>query len=675
MKALKFPLTRITIFFVLGIICGNYFKPNFYSVLFTVLLSFTLCILAFVYLRRQLTQKMPFGVSLYCLSFMIGLFTYTAHHYIRENHYTRLTSDKEGQCLFKLTINEALKSNRYCERYIATVHSLEGKPCTGLILVNVKKQIPRKNIIAGTQILAFGQIMKHRPPQNPNQFDYGKYLSNKSIEAQAYVNPEDIKVIDTLKNMSYHAAAFRERIIRNLEKSHFEKENLAVVTALILGQQQDISKDTIQDYQYAGAIHILSVSGLHVGYIMLFINFMLLRLPKNRKGNTIRLVAVLTSLWAFSFIAGLSPSIVRSATMFSFMAVGMYLKRETYIFHTLLVSLLLILMVSPNFLFDVGFQLSYISLFFILWLQPYFSTLWMPKLKIIKYFWDIVTVSMAAQIGAFPLSIYYFHQFPGLFFITNIIILPGLGIIMAYGAFVMVFASFGTVPDYLSKSLEFLIRLLNQTIGKIASFEQFIIKDIPLNALMMATLYLFILTLFIWAMKPSYRKCICMTLCLLVFQGTLVFNKWENEKTDEIIVFKSKNTSLITKRHGNQINVYCDDSLCKSIFQNQNLTAYRVANFSNIKNVSAMQNLLYLNRTIFVSDSSGIYPENIRADVLLMTHSPKINFERMLMQLKPNTVIADASNFRSYTKLWEATCQKQKIPFHAIAEKGYFKLE
>ena len=107
-------------------------------------------------------------------------------------------------------------------------------------------------------------------------------------------------------------------------------------------------------------------------------------------------------------------------------------------FHTLLVSILLILIVAPSFLFDVGFQLSYIALFFILWLQPWLSQLWKPKYKITKYLWDILTVSFAAQIGAFPLSIYYFHQFPGLFFITILIILPALGIIMALGVFVMI---------------------------------------------------------------------------------------------------------------------------------------------------------------------------------------------------------------------------------------------
>jgi competence protein ComEC len=677
MKVLQFPLARITVFFICGIIAGNCFKPTFHTVLWIALLSFVICVITLVYSRQQLFQKMPFGIMLYCFSFIAGMFIYTMHNgYIQPNHYTRQLSHQEGRHVLKLVIKEKLKSNAYNDRYIAEVNSLDRKPSCGLILLNVGKHESENTIATGSEILTQGEIIKHKAPQNPNQFDYGKYLSNKSIAAQTYIKPDDVQVIDTLKSLTYYAAGFRDRIVGNLGKSHFGKEELAVVTALILGQQQDISRETIQDYQYAGAIHILSVSGLHVGYIMLFLNFLLLRLPKNKKGNTIRVIVVLSALWAFSLIAGLSPSIVRSATMFSFVAIGMYLKRETFIFHTLLASLLLILMVSPSFLFDIGFQLSYVSLFFILWLQPYFSGLWKPKPRIVKYFWDIVTVSMAAQIGAFPLSIYYFHQFPGLFFITNIIILPALGIIMAFGVLVMIVAFFGIVPVYLAKSLEFLIWLLNQTISKIASFEQFIIKDIPLNLLMMFSLYLFIIALFVWMMKPTYRSLICTISFLLLLQITLIDSRWKTDITKEMIVFRSKNTSLITERQGENIAVYCDGSLRKNLLNNQALTSYRVANFSNIKKTAPLPNLLFFNgKNIYVLDSTGIYPDNLRADVLLITHSPKINFERLLAHLKPALIIADASNFKTYMQLWKATCRKQKIPFHAIAEKGYYKFE
>jgi competence protein ComEC len=129
----------------------------------------------------------------------------------------------------------------------------------------------------------------------------------------------------------------------------------------------------------------------------------------------LKLCIIWFALWGFAVLAGLSPSVVRSVTMFSFVALGMHLKRQTNIFHTLLVSMLLILLFEPSFLFDIGFQLSYLALFFILWLQPIFLKWYKPDNQIVEYFWQLLTVSFAAQIGTLPLSLYYFHQFPGCF--------------------------------------------------------------------------------------------------------------------------------------------------------------------------------------------------------------------------------------------------------------------
>ena len=164
-------------------------------------------------------------------------------------------------------------------------------------------------------------------------------------------------------------------IIKNLENHHFKKEELSVVIALILGQQQDISKEVLRDYQYAGAVHILSVSGLHVGFILLFITTLLKPIPNSRKGTIVKLIITLVSLWAFGLLAGMAPSVVRSVTMFSFVAIGLFLRRSVNIYHSLLVSMLLILLFRPSFLFDVGFQLSYLALFFIVWLQPLFKSI------------------------------------------------------------------------------------------------------------------------------------------------------------------------------------------------------------------------------------------------------------------------------------------------------------
>jgi competence protein ComEC len=398
-------------------------------------------------------------------------------------------------------------------------------------------------------------------------------------------------------------------------------------------------------------------------------------LRKDKLGNTIRLLTIIISLWGFAILAGLSPSVVRSVTMFSFVAVGMYLKRSTNIFHTLLVSMFLILFFQPSFLFDVGFQLSYLSLFFILWLQPVISNLWEPKNKIVSYFWDILTVSFAAQIGAFPLSIFYFHQFPGLFFITNLIIIPFLILIMGLGVLVMVLAAFDFVPMITMRSLEFCLYFLNKIINWVASFEQFIIKDIPINWQTLFSLYLLIIAIIVLFKKPSYPKIVVSLFSLLLFQTTLLVTRWEIQNQHEWIVFNSWKNTLITERNGVKVTVYGNDKITAKIASNSTLKSYLIANNSKVTEINKIQNLYYFNdKKIMVIDSFGIYSKKINPDIIILRQSPKINLERLIEENRPKLIIADASNYKTNILLWKSICIKRKIPFHATAEKGFYSV-
>lgn len=671
---MQFPLTKITLIFVLGIVFGYYGKPSPEATFILILLSFVAFLGTFLLSKKDFSQKTYFGISLYFLSFFIGVTTQVIHtDYFRKSNYIHQIQNPDKEHVVEVVLREKLKSSSFSNRYVAIVKQLDKKESSGKLLINFYKSKLTEKLEIGSNLQIKGAIFKHKPINNPDQFDYGNYLIQKSILAQMYVDGYDVKVsskIDT--DFWYYSDQLRTKIIENLRKSGFANDELNVVAALILGQQQDISPEILHDYQFAGAIHILSVSGLHIGFILLFITFLLKPLPKNKFGSYLKLGIVLCSLWSFAVLAGLSPSVVRSVTMFSFVAVGMHLKRRTNVFHTLLVSIFFILLFQPAFLFDVGFQLSYVALFFILWLQPLLSGLWIPKNKILSYFWDILTVSFAAQIGAFPLSIYYFHQFPGLFFITNLIVLPGLGIIMALGVFVMVLAAFGYVPILLSKTLEWSVFLLNKTINWVASFERFIIQDIPFNIYLLIGSNLLIVTLIIWFKKPSYNKMIAVLASVIVLQITYFGTIWSIQNRKELIVFNVKKSTLIGERIGKNVTLFSKDSVQK----NNMIKSYLVANFSTVKTQKAIQNLTYFNnKKILILDSLGVYSDNIKPNILVITHSPKLNLDRLFQKFRPELVVADASNYKTYMKIWKATCEKQKIPFHATGEKGFYRLQ
>ena len=677
MKVLQFPLARITFGFVIGLLFGHYFQLSIKALFIVLFIFISVFVMLYFLSKKNGKFSLYFGIGTYFLSGIIGISTQIIHtDLFKKNNYTHNKEIFEQPHIISLTIREKLKSSTFSNRYLAIVNHIDQKEQTGRIILNIQNDSLHHVLEVGNSLLIKGTLTKNKPPNNPNQFDYSKYLENKQIYAQLYADVDEIKIgTEIEKNIWYYSSKLRTRIIRNLEKNDFNKTELNVAIALIMGQQQDISPEIIRDYQYAGAVHILSVSGLHIGFILLFVTFILKPIPNTKRGSFIKLITILISLSMFGIIAGLAPSVVRSVTMFSFVAIGNHLRRSVNIYHTLLVSVLLILLFEPSFLFDVGFQLSYIALFFIIWLQPLLSSIWKPKYKVSKYIWDILTVSFVAQIGTLPLSIYYFHQFPGLFFVTNLIIIPILSIIMILGVLVMLLAAFNIIPVFLSQLLEWSIYYLNKIINAIASLEQFIIHDIPLHFYLLLSGYLLLFALIIWFKKPSFNRLAVILISIIILQFSYFKIEYKIQNEEEFIVFNSRKNTLIAERNGENILIYANDSILKTAQKSSLLKSYRIGNLSTLEQKKRLQNFMFFNgKKIFVLDSSGIYPKNIKPDIIILTQSAKINADRLFQIMKPKLVVADASNFKNIQKLWKASCEKQKIPFHATGEKGFYKL-
>lgn len=674
MKVLKFPLARIAIGFILGLLAAFYLNPNPKSSLVFLGLSFLLFGITYYFSKKKLLQKNYFGIATYVVFFLIGITTQAIHNQKYDEDHFLYKINNDGNVV-GITLTEKLKSSKFNNRYFGKVTSIDAKKAKGKILLNFRKDSLKHDFLIGSKLLVNAKIYKHREPSNPNQFDYGKYLENKSIYGQIYADASSIKINSQIdKSIWHYASSFRSAIIKNLQKAGFRERELNVVVALILGQQQDISPEILKDYQLAGAVHILSVSGLHVGCIMIFIGFLLKPLPNTKLGSFIRLFIILAFLWIFALIAGFSPSVTRSVVMFSFVAVGKYANRKTNIFHTLIVSMLFILLFEPSFIFDVGFQLSYCALFFIVWLQPLLSSVWQPENWFAKYFWDILTVSFAAQIGAFPLSIYYFHQFPGLFFLTNLLVLPLLSFILGLGVVVMLLAVIDIAPHFLVKTLEWSIYYLNKIISWVASFESFVFQNISFNWQMLLSCYLLIFMFILYFKKLDFSRMAFALGTVILFQLSFFGTEYIQKTKQELIVFNVKRSTIVTERTGENVIVYSNDSLSESTI-NFAIKPYLVGNFSNISKMERLNNVNYFNKNrILIIDSLSIFPEDSNPDILIMTQSPKINLERILKKSKPKMIVADASNYTTYTARWKATCEKQKIPFHSTVEKGFYRL-
>jgi competence protein ComEC len=673
MKALQFPLIKITFWFVLGILFSYVFNLKIeiaIPLLIVLLLLFSLC---YWLAKQRKISDLVFGLVLYSLVFTIGITSFTINKIENNpNNYIRhVSTSTSTNHYLSLVLNEKLNSTPKFQRYIAEVKTIDNFSTSGKIIVNFHSKNIYTSLNVGNKIFVKNEIKIPKKPKNPNQFDYGKYLAHKSIGAQLFIYNKDYVVSPIIeKSIWYYTYQLRKKILDNLRQSGFKLEELNTVAALILGQRQDLSSDIIQDYQLSGAIHILSVSGLHVGYLFLTLSFLLSLFPKNKFYTIAKLVLMLTVLWGFAILAGFSPSVIRSATMFSVIAIGQYLKRQTNIYNTLCIALFVILLIEPNFLFDIGFQLSFVAVFFIVWLYPQIKKLWNPKYKIINYLWEIFAVSLAAQLGTLPISLYYFHQFPGLFFITNIVVLPFLGFIMILGVLVMFLAAFNIVPFYLFKILEWSITALNTFIHWIATYDSFIIRDIPFEKFMLISAFGMIITFGLWLEKNTLNRFKHVLLSVLIFQITYFSVVIYNTKK-EFLVFNIKNSTVIGNRNGNKLELYTNNS----VLNDKTLKPYLIGNFNPNTRINKLKNFYFFDKKrIEVIDKSGAFSPFLKPDILIIINSPKINFERIINQIQPKLIVADASNYKFLVEKWESTCYKEKIPFYDTSKKGFYQL-
>lgn len=672
MKVIKFPALSITLCVVLGILASNETKPD----LATAFLYFSVAVFPFLLFYALLIfknkYKLYFGISTYLLSFFIGVLTYALHYKPNQPHHYSNNSNDE-KVVVRGIISEKLKPNAFSYKYFLEVESINKVHQNGKLLIILSKKTAEKEFQIGDVVLTYAKIKPIIRPHNPNQFDYAAYLEKKDVFDQLYLENRNFEIIGSEKNLRYHLEQIRQKIISYLEKEKVPNNRLSIIKALFLGQRQNIEQQTLNQYSQAGAIHILAISGLHIGILLYFFKTLFKPLERFKYSRIFIPALLLLILWFFAILSGLSASVVRAAMMFSVVTFVMYLKRDTNIYNTLGVSILFILLFEPNFIFDVGFQLSYSAVFAIVTIQPLFSRLWKSKNRIVQYFFDILTVSFAAQIGVLPLSIYYFHQFPGLFFLTNLVVIPLLTLILVLGLLTFILGALGMSISILIHFLSTSVGWMNQYVATIASFEDYIIKGIPFNSALLLSSIIAIICFVLWFKKPKFIHLAIALITLLLFQ-LMLFGSWEYHRSkNEFLILQYPKQTLLAMKKDNSITLWSNE---KEVADNYVIKNYLQANFGKIDSISSIQNVMKINETkLLIIDEKSVFAIPMKPDVILLTQSPKINLERLITDLQPKIIVADGSNFKNLVEHWQKTCVKKNIPFHSTSEKGYFKIE
>ncbi len=677
MQWFKFAIIKLTFFLVLGILLGYYLNISQNFSIISSLISAICLTLIFILNRFSFKLKILFGVLTYLTFICIGMLTVGIHNPKNQtNHYSNQLNNKLDSALgITFVVKEVLKPGNYHDKYVIEFKKVNGKKVTGKSLLNIQKDSTFSPLKVDNIVFSKTTIKDLLPPLNPNQFNYKDYLKKQHIYHQIFIKNNEFLVLDkSSRSIFGFASNLRETINKKLKPFSFKPDELAIINALLLGQRKDVSEETYNNYANAGAIHILAVSGLHVGIILIILNFLFRPIERVRFGLYIKTILIIILLWCFAIVAGLSPSVMRAVTMFSIVAIGLNFKRATNIYNTLAISIFILLLFKPSFLFEVGFQLSYLAVFSIVWIHPLIFKLLKPKFLAPKKLWEIFTVTIAAQIGVFPVSLFYFHQFPGLFFISNLVIIPFLGAILGLGILVILLSLLNILPQIFASSFGSIIGLMNDFVGFISRQEEFLFKHISFGILFVVSSYLLIIALVKLYQKRSYNSVISALTGIAIFISVLVFNKYEYA-TNEFLIFHKSRFSLIGIKHNRDLTLH-HNLKNDSITDEKLLINYKIGN--SIKNIEqdSIKSLYKINeKLILVVDRLGVYNTSFKPDYVLLRNSPKINLDRLTDHLQPKMIIADGSNYKSYQERWLETCVKKEIPFHQTGKKGTFIID
>jgi len=671
MKPYDFISVKLSSALVLGILIGRSINISIVSAF--LILGISLLLVAVLYVIEPYRMGIYFGLSILLATANLGMLAVSmAQPKLWADHYSKADLSNDG--IWELQLSEILKSNAFSERYLFEVRSLNGKGLRGRLLASAGKESQLPKFEVDDKLLYWGPIRPISPPANPHQFRYDKYMETLGVYDQITLKAENVlKRFKGEFTLRGKAASFQSFILRALERTSIEKKELGVLQAILLGQRNNLDASIYEDYKNAGAAHILAVSGLHIGILLLLFQTLLAPLKSVRNGPLLIMGLVVFALWAYAFFTGLSPSVVRAVTMFSFVAYALFLNRPTSIVNILALSVFTILLVEPMFLFQVGFQMSYAAVFAIVWIYPILMKLWNPRHWLLKKTWQLFSVSLAAQAGVLPISIFYFHQFPGLFFLSNLLIVPFLGVLLGLGLLVIILSAIKLLPNIVATSYNLLLKTMNKVVQFVGQQEQFIFDELSIDAVTLILGYVLLYFVIFAIQKQRFKWVLNMAVCVLCIQLWTFHRAFKGKQKEGVIVVHQMANTALLYQNGRALQVMTHDSMrLEALVRNYAVKEFiRTIDYSSIPNGFSFDGQHWA-----VMDSSAILPTNTATPVrLLMTQSPRIHMDRLLAGAQPEMVIADGSNYPADVARWKKSCEKLGFPFYSTSEKGAYLMK
>lgn len=687
----EIPFLVLLLPLLLGISVGLCFSSAvlLYSVLAPLLLlSIAFVILNLNYARLGLYRIRWVGGSLITLIlFVSGWFSVIRYNELNNaDHFSKLSAQ---HLLIRINNEPSIKKGltRFTAIVEQSVNNHKAIKTSGSIIVTLMDTTTK--FYYGDELLIPAKYNLVDPPFNPGEFNYKQYLASQNIYHQAFLFAKQYVVVkhNTGNPLIAYSLNLRQKLIEKFKRNIHDTSAIAVASTLILGYKADMSAELLQAYSKTGTIHILSVSGGHVAIIYLLLNIVFAFLGRYKNGKIIKALIIILLIWAYTMLTGFSPPACRAAIMISLIIIGKSYSRYINTLNILAASAFFLLLYDPYFIVDVGFQLSYLAVAGLVILQPIIYKWLSIKNKWGNKLWAACSVSIAAQVITFPLSAFYFHQFPVYFLISNLFILLPAEFILCVGSVYLVIPQIPYISAILGWVLERSILLMNKVLLLIEQAPFASIGKIWLSTFEYLLAYT-IIGCFFYFLFDKKKWLIKVSLCMLLLLGiSISIKRTRALQSDNMAILNLRKHHGLVFKHGDKAIILADITPTDKNYQysiQPYLDSSKVADtlvYSFDKNINATflkktGNLIqFQNKKILLVDQSLQSKQlfrKIKVDYLYLDNDPNVAVHELNKNYEYATLIIGAGNKDKNIDQWERQAQYLHVNYQTIKRNNSF---
>ena len=645
-------------------VAGISISPDLNLISFSLLIILwaLLLLLEFIGFSSQWSNRKKKGLLIHLLLFTLGIncsFGYQDH-----------TGDFDKESITVVHLEKLDKTSENYKRYVSILYTKNNDStwrkshCFLYIASSIQE------LKTGAIFVTANSPKSIKPVFNPGSFDFYKYAKQRQIYHTLYINNQrDFVVLSFRKDrLSQFLDETRRWIIHTLKANISDPSEAGLTEALLIGFKEDFDQELQEQYTATGVSHIIAVSGMHLGLIYYTLTILIGLFVSKKKARLIGLSVILPLLWAFALITGASPSVLRSAVVFTILLLGNAMLKKSGSINALLASAFFLLVIQPNLITDIGFQLSYAAVLSIIIFEPMVSRWLYLKNKSMSYLWSMISITIAAQILTTPIVLYHFKQFPVLFLMTNLVAVPLSSLVLLLAIGLCLFNLIHLPTTLLSEIIHICLSGMNTYIGKIAAIP---FNSIPISITISTAIlsYLLIIVLPITFRAGKSRSIIPLLFIVLLLGISHHVHRQQLLSKRQILILHLSNETLIIHQHGKSAQLYCSMRFTRDTTKLNRL----------LNQLNKQLDIQYYHLTGFKHQPALIRikePYSKKAIVIMYALDKSVHHLKQLGadSSSYSILIADGSNKLWKIRQWEKQAHELHLRLHSTQEKGAFIL-